>query len=382
MSELNRLLESFLDPARVRKAISELKKIDTLLTEISRTNDRLSRSDLAGIGHNAFSAASRYGRNVTDYLAAVRDASQAGYEDAEGIAALSMAVQNACGVTSELADQLISAADQAYGMNGSVSELTRVLDGMNHITGHSTVTMEDLSAGMSGLGSTAASLGVDANEAAAALAALITVSGQGGSDAAEAFRAILLYTGQITDAENGITAKGLKRYENACKSLNVSLRETRDGVRSLRDPMTVLGELAAAYSRLGTNDSRRGGLLDSLGDSAHADQLDHLLRQWDTYETMLRQYADGTGSMAAEAENTADSWEGSLNRLSNTWTDTVGNFTDSDAIVAAANGLNGLLSVINNIAKAIGPLASIGLGVGLFSGFKNTGKHRISVRIS
>lgn len=142
MSELNRLLESFLDPARVREAISELKKVDTLLTEISRTNDRLSRSDLAGIGHNAFSAASRYGRNVTDYLAAVRDASRAGYEDAEGIAALSMAIQNACGVTSELADQLITAADQAYGMNGSVSELTRVLDGMNHITGHSTVTID------------------------------------------------------------------------------------------------------------------------------------------------------------------------------------------------------------------------------------------------
>lgn len=374
MSELSDLLKSYLDPARVREAISELKKVDTLLTEISRTNDRLSRSDLADLGHNAFSAASRYNRNVTDYLAAVRDASRAGYEDTEGIAELSMAVQNACGVTSELADQLISTTDQAYLMKGSVSELTRVLDGMNHITGHSAVTMEDLSAGMSGLGSTAASLGVGANEAAAALAALITVSDRSGSDVAEAFRAILLYTGQITDAEDGITPKGLIRYEDACKSLNVSLRETRDGVRSLRDPMTVLEELAAAYNSLGENDSRRSSLLDSLGDPSSADGLDILLSHWDTYESMLRQYADGTGSMAAEAENTASSWEGSLNRLSNTWTDTVENFTNSDAIMAAINSLNGLLSAVNNLTDGLGPLGTIGLGgagVGIAAFVKN-----------
>lgn len=88
---------------------------------------------------------------------------------------------------------------------------------------------------------------------------------------------------------------------------------------------------------------------------------------------MLQDYADGAGSMATEAEKTANSWEGSLNRLSNTWTDIVGNIANSDAIIAAINTLNGFLGVINDITGALGSLGTIGLGAGIFTGVKNIG---------
>ena len=64
--------------------------------------------------------------------------------------------------------------------------------------------------------------------------------------------------------------------------------------------------------------------------------------------------------MAAEAEKTAGSWEGAMNRLSNTWTNTIGNIVDSDGIAAVFNGLNGILSLINSITKALGSLGTIG----------------------
>ena len=374
MGILNDMLKDVFDISKIKDAVSELKKMDTLLTRISRTNERLSRSDLAGLGSRALRAAGRYGMDAADYLAAFREASRAGYEDAEGMAELSMAAQNAGSITTELADRLLSATDQAYRMGGSVSELTKVLDGLDHISGRNALDMAELSEGMAGLGSTAASLGVDASQAAAALGTLITVSRQSGSQAADAFKTILLCLGQITDAEAGITVKGLKQYEAACKALNVSLYETRDGIRSLRDPMKVLEELAAAYSRLGEDDTRKSRLLDSLGDSASAEGLDALLSRWDTYETMLQQYADGTGSLATDAEKTANSWEGSLNRLSTTWTETVGNLADSDAIVAAINSLNGLLSVVNNLTAGLGPLGTTvlsGAGIGIAAFVKN-----------
>lgn len=373
MGILNDLLKDVFDTSKFKEAVSELKKVDTLLTQISRTNDRLSGSDLKSLSNNAFRAAGRYGMNAADYLAAFQEASQAGYRDAKGMAELAMAAQNAGNVTSELAERLLSATDQAYRMGGSVSELTRVLDGINHISDQNALNMAELSEGMAGLGSTAASLGVDASEAAAALGTLITVSHQSGSEAADAFKTILLYLGQVTDAEEGITVKGIKRYEAACKALNVSLQETKDGVRSLRDPMEVLEELAAAYNRLGENDTRKSMLLDSLGSSASADGLDTLLSRWDTYETMLQQYADGTGSMAAEAEKTTDSWEGSLNRLSNTWNDTMGSLADSDAIVAAINSLNGLLTIVNSFTSTLGSLNTLSILGGGIAGARNLG---------
>ena len=92
------------------------------------------------------------------------------------------------------------------------------------------------------------------------------------------------------------------------------------------------------------------------------------------YSKMLEEYSQGTGSMSQEAEKTAKSWEGSMNRLSNTWTKVVGNIANSDAIIGAVNGLNSLLSVIDKITSSLGSLGTIGLGAGLLAGIQNAGK--------
>ena len=369
---LNTVVTRFI--SQTRNAIKELKQVDTLLTRIGTANERLSRSDLSRIGNDAFTMAGKYGKSAADYLSAVQDALRAGYKNAEAIAELSLAAQSAGDMTADLASQMIAAADKAYGMNGSVSELTRALDGMSGIAGRHGIAMTELSDGMASAASTAASLGVGLDEMTAALGAMIDTTHQSGSETADAFRSILLSIGQITDESAGIDAEGLANYEAACSALNVKLKETKNGIISLRDPMTVLEELAAAYNSLDKNDSRRTALLDSVGSASVAAQLDALLRGWDTYESMLQQYANGTGSIAEKAEQTADSWEGSMNRLSNTWTATLGNITDSDAIVTIVNGLNSLLSVVNHVTDGLGSLGTIGLGAGLFAGIKNAGR--------
>jgi hypothetical protein len=156
--------------------------------------------------------------------------------------------------------------------------------------------------------------------------------------------------------------------------LGVSLKETKNGVLQTRDAMEVLKELSEEYNKLDENDIRRTDLLNSVGGKLRSTQLDALLRQWDMYENMLNQFSEGSGTMAAEAEKTANSWEGSLKRLHNTWVDTVGNIVNSDFVITITNGFNGLLSVINNVTSKLGSLGTIGLGAGIFAGVKNIGK--------
>lgn len=276
-----------------------------------------------------------------------------------------------------MANQYIFAADKAYQMGGSIEKLTEVLDGSNNITNHNAVTMSELAEGMSAAGSKAASLGVKAGEAAAVLGTMIAATQQSGSDMAGAFQSILLYLQQITDAEKGIDAEGLAKYEAACMALNVSLRETKNGVSSLRDPMEVIRDLAAEYSRLDSGDARRRDLLSAVGGKVNANALNAILDNYDLYEKMLQEYASGAGSMAAEAEKMANSWEGSLNRLSNTWADTIENIVDSDALVTVMNGLNGLLSVVNTITDKPVSIETIGLGAGIFAGLKNVGSPKM-----
>lgn len=351
--------------SKTKQAITELKEVDTLLTEISKANDNLTKSQLAGIGDRSFETASRYGRKATDYLAGVQEMSRAGYQDAEAMGELSVKAQGAGAMTADVANSFIVATDKAYKLNGSLTELTEVMDGINYITNHNAVNMTELSEGFSIVASTAASFGVDANELSAALGTMAASTQQSGSEVARAFRAILLNIRQVSDEEEGIDAEGLTKYENACNALNVKLKETKNGVQELREPMEVLRELSVEYNKLSDTDIRKVNLLNSVGGKLRATQLDALLRGWSDYETMLGQFADGTGSMAKEAEKTANSWEGSMNRLSNTWTDTIGNIANSEGVIGLIKSLDWVLDKINKLTGALGSLGSIGTIAGI-----------------
>lgn len=104
-----------------------------------------------------------------------------------------------------------------------------------------------------------------------------------------------------------------------------------------------------------------------------ATQLDALLRQWSMYEKMLGEYEAGIGSMAVEAEKTANSWEGSLNRLSNTFADTIGNIANSDGVITLINSLNELLQIINKLTDSLGSFGSIGMIGSAIAGAKGLG---------
>ena len=340
----------------IRNAIVELKEVNTLLTEISKANDKLTSSQLAQIGNNSFGVASKYGKTATDYLAGVQEMSRAGYANAEAMGELSTAAQGAGDMTSDTANQFIIAADKAYKMNGSVEELTKTLDGINYITNNNAVNMSELSEGFSIVASTAASFDVTAQELAAALGTMSATTQQSGSEVARAFRAILLNIRQVSDEEENIDAEGLTKYEKACNDLGVSLKEVKDGVLQLRDPMEVLKELSVEYNKLDEADLKRTNLLNSIGGKLRATQLDAILRQWDMYEEMLQQYTDGSGSMANEANKTANSIEGLWNSLKNDWTSFVNEFANSDLFKSLIESARRLIDVLSDASS---PLNSI-----------------------
>lgn len=356
------------------EAFRELKEVDTYLTEISKANDKLSKSDLSTIGVNSFDIASQYGKTATNYLSAVQEMSRAGYENVDGMAELSTAAQGAGDMTQELANQMIVATDKAYKLNGSVTALKEVLDGINYITNHNAVNMTELSEGMSIVGSTAASFGVEVNELASVLGTMTASTQLSGSEMARAFRGILLNIRQVSDEEENIDAEGLTKYEKACNALGVSLKETKNGVLALRDPMDVLKELSEEYNKLDESDIRRTQLLNSVGGKLRSTGLDALLRQWSTYEKMLDEYSQGSGSMMEEAEKTANSWQGLLNQISNSWTGFIQNFAEDGLVTNTLKFVNELVKGVDGLVESFGALPTLITAIGAGLGAKNIGK--------
>ena len=369
---------------QVKQAMTELKEVDTLLTEISKANDSLSKSQLAKMGTDSFDVASKYGQQATDYLSGVQEMSRAGYDNAESMAELSTAVKGAGDMTSDLANSYIIATDKAYAMNGSVQALTTTLDGANNITNNNAVNMTELAEGMKVVGSQAASSQMSVEQTTAAIGTLVAVTQQGGSEMGNAFKGILMnlrqVTGEVEDGGDAIDESSLTKYEKACEQLGVSLSTVKDGVVSLKDPMQILKELSEEYTKLDESDAKRANLLSAVGGKYRANALNAILENYDLYEKMLQDYADGEGSMATEAEKTAQSWEGSLNRLINSWTKFIDTITNQDALIDGINLLSKFVSGVTDLTDKIGVLSTIGIfGAGGASLFKNAGFECTSV---
>lgn len=92
--------------------------------------------------------------------------------------------------------------------------------------------------------------------------------------------------------------------------------------------------------------------------------MNSLLENWDTYEKMLQDYANGANSAAEEAEKSANSWEGSLNKFKNSVTDLTNNFVTSGRAKGFIDFFTGLVKGIDKVTSAFGGL---GTAVGLFS---------------
>lgn len=89
---------------------------------------------------------------------------------------------------------------------------------------------------------------------------------------------------------------------------------------------------------------------------------------------MLKDYDAGMGSAAIEAEKSSSNWQGSINKLSNSWTALVQNFANSDGIITATNALDGLIKGVDKIATLPNILGLVG---GLVA--SRTGKGKIVV---
>lgn len=118
----------------ISNSVGELKEIDSILTEISKTSD-LTDAQIKQLGVDAFDAASRWGQSASDYLTGIQEMSRSGYygEAAEQMADLSVLAQAAGDLDADMANSYLLASNAAYQYQGNVEKLNSLLDGQNMI---------------------------------------------------------------------------------------------------------------------------------------------------------------------------------------------------------------------------------------------------------
>lgn len=377
------LKDKLKDPivSNTEESLKELTKINTILTEIGKTSG-LTKEQLDNLGDASFETASKYGQKAADYLSEVQNMYDAGCKNAEQMAELSLLAQNTGNLDADLAKKYIAVSDAAYQYSGNIEKLTALLDSQKQVADRNALSMEELTNATNASAGQLSSFGISENEITALFGTGIASTQNSGEDIGQAVNGIIMSL-QNKKGETGfenevLDDQSLARVEERCKSLGIELTVVKDGMTSLRDPMEILKELAKVYNSLPDGSVQKAGILSDIGGTYRKDVLSGLLSNWDLYEKMLGDFEHADGAAMKDSLASADSWEGALNRLSNTWTDTVENIADSDAVVTSMNSLNGLLDIINRLTGALGSFGSISLGAGLFAGLKNVGSPKMS----
>ena len=84
---------------------------------------------------------------------------------------------------------------------------------------------------------------------------------------------------------------------------------------------------------------------------------------------------EASGSAFEEAMKSAESWEGKLNELSNTWTDFINGIVTSDNAKTVISFLNSVIKGVDTLSDGLGAIPTlIGAIVGSTMAFKNVGE--------
>lgn len=354
--------------SKTREAVSEIKELDNILTEISKTSDMTSQQ-LKQLGMDAYDAASKYGRTASDYLLGVQEMARSGFygEKGSAMAEQSLLAQSAGDMNAELANNYILATNAAYKLNGEADKLNAVLDGQNSITNRNSVAMADMATAMSEAGTVASSYRVSIEDLSAMIGTIESVTKLGGSEVGNAIKAILINLQNVTS----------DKIVDTLDAANASMTEFVNGAEKLRNPIDILRDLAKTFNQLDEDDPLRAEILTNIGQKYHAAKLGALLQNMEMFDKMLVDYSEGTGSALEESNKSAENLTGTLNKLSNSWTEFVNNIINSDGLKAGVNLLNKLVEGATNLTSKLGSLGTIGLGTGLFAGLKNVGSPKM-----
>lgn len=369
-------------------ALTELKKVDSELVNIQKVMGATA-GEMEQLSDKAFEVGSSLGVAASDYLASVTKWAQAGYGSlSDELGELSVKTQKVGDVEEATANQFLLSVDAAYKYKGSISELTKVLDGANEISNNYATSVDKLASGMGIVSSLAAQAGMEVQETMAAIGTITAVTQESGNSAARALRALILNIQGSTeiaiDEETGErwTEDEIEATAAAFDKLKIATREYKDGVEQLRNPMEVIGELSEKYKQNLIDEVDLQEIVSSLGGKVRSNQLQALISNYDMYEEMLNTYSNSVGSADRELDIYLNSWEAKSERLKNSWVELVATFKADDAIKNLLDIGNALMTVANtpvgNIGVVAGAMTTLNAG---FSAFKKTdsGKEFLSV---
>ena len=364
------------------EALATMKDVDDEMVTIRKVTGATTE-ELNKIEKQAYETASAYGVAADEYLNSVANFSRAGYgEQASALAELATKTQIVGDTNAETAQQFLLSMDAAYKYQGSIEQLTKVLDGANEIDNNYATSIEKIAEGLGKVAPIAAQAHVGADELTAAIGTITAVTQRSGTEAATALRALFLnIIGDTkTEIDEGVTwtTGEIAGLRDVIKVYAKDAYDAAQATGSVINPMKAIAGLAQSMKDGLLTEQQLMEMVSDIGGKLRTSQLLALIQNWDMYESMLGDYADAVGSADKEVENALDSWTRKTEILHNKWTEFISHLVETDTIKDALDGVIGLVEFLDSDTGRL--VIQLGLLVGVltlankgFTALMNTG---------
>lgn len=351
-----------------RDAISTMKAVDDEMVTVRKVTG-FTAEQMEKLRDRAYETASAYGEAADEYLNSVAAFARAGYgEQADALAELATKTKLVGDTNAETAQQFLLSVDAAYQYKGNIEALTKVLDGANEIDNKYATSIEKLAEGLGTVAPVAAQAHVGIDELTAAIGTITAVTQRSGSEAARAFRALVLnIVGDTkTEIDEGVTwttgeIAGLK---DVIRQYAPAAYEAAKATGEVIDPMEAIGGLAQSMKDGLLTEQKLMEMVSDIGGKLRTSQLLALIQNWDMYQSMLKDYANAVGSADKEIENALDSWTRKTNILKNEWTEFIQSMVSTDAVKGGLDVLIGAVEVLNtDLGHAVVTAGAVSLGL-------------------
>lgn len=334
-----------------RDAISTMKAVDDEMVTVRKVTG-FTAEQMEELRDRAYETASAYGEAADEYLNSVAAFARAGYgEQADALAELATKTKLVGDTNAETAQQFLLSVDAAYQYKGNIEALTKVLDGANEIDNKYATSIEKLAEGLGTVAPVAAQAHVGIDELTAAIGTITAVTQRSGSEAARAFRALVLnIVGDTkTEIDEGVTwttgeIAGLK---DVIREYAPAAYEAAKATGEVIDPMEAIGGLAQSMKDGLLTEQKLMEMVSDIGGKLRTSQLLALIQNWDMYQSMLKDYANAVGSADKEIENALDSWTRKTEILKNEWTEFIQSMVSTDDVKGGLDVLIGTVEVLN-----------------------------------
>lgn len=314
---------------------------------------------MADFAEQANKAAKALSTTTTSYTNASLIYYQQGLSEEEVKARTDLTIKmaNASGQSAEVVSDQLTAIWNNFSKGAD--DLEHFADVLTKLGAETASSSEEISIGLEKFAAIGDTIGLSYDNAAAALATVTATTRQSAEVVGTAFKTIFARIQGLNLGETLEDGTSLNKYSEALSKVGISIFDTTGNIKDMN---TILDEMGAKWKTISKD--QQIALAQTVAGVRQYNQLVALMDNFDFYEQNLSSAQNSAGSLQAQADIYAESWEAAQKRVKAASQAIYQDLLNDEAFIDILNNIEKILTGVDKLIDSVGGLRGVLASIG------------------